>query len=86
MTKTNQAPVAISRLFLSLFLSLPLHIGELKESTYLIFKGIGTKKIKFINCFMFHYQTNVLQIKPTLENSGFPVDINITKESDTIHH
>ena len=35
---------------------------------------------------MFHYQTNVLQIKPTLENSGFPVDINITKESDRIHH
>ena len=34
---------------------------------------------------MFHYQTNVLQIKPTLENSGFPVDVNITKESDRIH-
>ena len=34
---------------------------------------------------MFHYQTNVLQEKTTLEDSGFSVDINITKESNTIH-
>ena len=34
---------------------------------------------------MFHYQTNILQKKPTLENSGFSVDINITKGSNTIH-
>ena len=34
---------------------------------------------------MFHYQTNVLQKKTTLEDSGFSVDINITKESNTIH-
>ena len=35
---------------------------------------------------MFHYQTNILQKKPILEKSGFSVDINIRKESNTIQH
>ena len=42
-------------------------------------KGTGIKMIKFIICFIFRYQTKTLQIKPALQNSGFPVHINNKK-------
>ena len=67
-------------LFPSCFsLSFSTHSGT-KRIQDLSSKDTGIKMIKFIICFIFHYQTKILQIKPTLENSGFPVHINITKK------
>ena len=67
-------------LFPSCFsLSFSAHWGT-KRIQDLSSKGTGIKKIKFIICFISRYQTKILQIKPTLENSGFPVHVNIQKK------